>query len=404
MSLIFPAPIFALEASENLTFIELASLSKDMRLPRVPSPHDTDVVEWIDRINGRHGEIRCLDDNDDLASCEPLPDGFSLHAAGVFPLVNDRRLDRHGLVNPMDPAGKEWHLILTFKKADKEITYSAGEPRGRMDIADITESSHELFRARVEESHLVAKARGHTRPLGLILQPMHAWMEDRCQKRPILRNDAIARARKHGKENRDAGWNAGSLETVFKAARDEYTSTKRIAKEYSDSCLPGENIMGLPHLDPVWLEIENLAPKEAVTYLHKKKVESMKTIDLGGVRVEERSVRVVSPIACFALSLFLLSNLTMLRQRSTESKGRSVDKSAADYPWMGLFGDPLSRLLTGLTIFVLPVLVPPLMLLQLSDKFDSIFVLGLLLTASTALVAYRSMKLVRFLRAVRSQL
>lgn len=65
--------------------------------------------------------------------------------------------------------------------------------------------------------------------------------------------------------------------------------------------------------------------------------------------------------------------------------------------------DFLSRLLSWLTIFVFPVVIPPFMVFQLFEDVDPRVVTGILLTLCTAGVAYRSMRVIRALRKDRTQ-
>ncbi|WP_427184888.1 hypothetical protein ACL598_05875 [Bordetella bronchialis] len=394
------APILSAMEGTRLTFPRLATFSQDMRPPIVPLPGSDDMIEAVQRIKGRRGMVRCLDDTNALVSCKPVPEGLPLSAARVLRLTDNNHVDSD---IPSEVRRSElfpdWQFFLTFGKNEDKVTYHAGQPTELIAVSDITQSPHERFRKLVRSNPLIAQARGRTRPLGRILGVVQAWVDKWCEKKLVVRNKSIELQRRRVSEDGRAALIRGDFGAWIKISVDANANIGKLARDYSESCLPGQNIMGLPHLDPVWLEIENLEPKAAVTHLYRKEKEAQnrRTIDLGGMRVEEASVRVVAPIACFAISLFLLSSLTMVRQRSVEQVEPGA-KATADYPWMGLFSDPLSRVLTALTIAILPVVVPILMLLQLSEKLDLAFAMGVLFTGCTALVACQSMRIVRFLR------
>lgn len=392
----YMTPILVATLSESPTFVELARLSNDLTPARVLVPSSEEVGDIIKNL--KEGDVRCLRDDRELVSCNPLVPGWILNRVEVG-WYNEGAYVRLSHVDDFySMPDHEWYIFLHFSNDQDLMVYSVQHKLYlTKKIGDITSSTHDLFRQAVNKSALILRARGDTRMLGRFLKPVQDWW---CQKRLPNRNALIEQAA----EKRRRATGAHSVAAMFEAVWEEHERVENIVDDYSAICFPGKNIRGLPHLDSVWWEIEGVPPKEAVLLLQKKMIESRQTINFGGVQVDERSVRIILPFACFAISLFLLSNLTILRQRNIERARDDSCDGYLDYPWMGLYSDFLSRFLTWLTIFAFPVIVPPYMLFQLSENLDYVFVCGMLLTLCTAVAAHKSMSIVRSLRLGRARL
>lgn len=397
-----PLLLHSMEAPPSFT--DLAKQSNDFRWSNAIVPSRSDAKKAA--ISVRGPAARCLAVDDFAAvPCAPLPPGWALQVVAV----TESDLMGVGFFFPEHATQDElldeaWVLVLRFKKGSEVRDYVAEVSPGRkVRVGGIAGSTYDLLRQQVEESKLIAQAHGYTRMLGRVLKPLRdIW----CAYRLAHRNASIEKDSEElaqAKLKQEAATllisDAGIKTLLLKADR-----IRQHIDDYSAICLPGTNIRGLPHLDSVWYEIKDLTPDEAIVHLQKKIIDSRQTVNIGGLQIDERSVRTVLPTACLAISLFLLSNLTILRQRSIEVK-RDDTKAASllDYPWVGIFGDRLSRALTWLTIFAFPVFVPPFLLLELSEGFDAICVIGILVTLCTAAIAFRSMVIVKHLRSARTQ-
>lgn len=295
-------------------------------------------------------------------------------------------------IHDIPPFPSGWYAFLEFGK-DKETTVYAHEVAFAefREIGDVASSPYDMFRVATRESPLLAQARGDTTLLGRLVIPFReAW----CKIQLATRNTQIENAKEQleGTEK---------IPSSRIAAITTYRQRMKIVLSDYGQCHPGRNILGLPHLDGTWWEMAEKTPKQALTLYQQKAIASRQRISVSGLQIDERSVRLFLPFGCMAVSLFLLSNLVILRQHVSEGKCRNSIADALDYPWLGLYSDPLSRTLTWLSVVALPVLVPPVVLFQLSEQFDFVCTLGVIFTLGTLVIAHRSMKIIRHLRLAR---
>jgi len=123
-----------------------------------------------------------------------------------------------------------------------------------------------------------------------------------------------------------------------------------------------------PHLHELWSQVASLSPGQAANQLSVKAMQSRQTLSIGGLSVDERLVSVAGPGAVLSVSAYLLVNLVMLR-----SARRSTHPSAREpllYPWFCLHNDRLSRMLTLLTVVVIPIFSTVAILRKADGQWD----------------------------------
>lgn len=333
-----------------------------------------------------------------IERCAPLDPKWVLHEILVAvyddatKAVDIQTVPAHG---PLYPKGESssWYAFMLFANNTERAIYAAPVlPRKEFALGGLETSPHEVFRIATRDSTLLAKARGDTTLLGRLSLPLReAWCDIQLRKRDEqIRVVYEANA-----------YDTMPIEDETLLAAHQHNQIDLILRHAYGECHPGNNILGLPHLDATWWEIAEITPKEATALFQQKANSSRQRISVGGFEIDERSVRIFLPFGCLAVSLFLLSNLVILRQLVSERKRRNSLGDELDYPWIGLFSDPLSRTLTWLSVGAIPVLVPPVVLFQLSEQFDSACVLGVIFTISTMVVAFRSLRIIRQLRLAR---
>ncbi len=377
---------------ETPVLSDIADLSTDLMYAQALVPAPEDVQAAVKSMKSEAAQ--CMGPDFKFVPCAPLQPGWTITYArfGEYP----PRLPYKDIHVPRDfnSIKREWYLRLDFAGNDTGRTYvfKVDVPLTRT-VGDLTTTYYEVFRQLVEQAPRVREARGYASIIGRLWKPVRdAW----CQARLAQRNVKL------NKSSSEAFDQAGlPLQEQMRIYRTRLARTQDIFESYGAVCHPGEHILGLEHLDAVWWEVRHLTADEVVLYLQKKIAESRINIDIGGIQIEERSVRSILPIACFLVSLFLLSNLTILLQRNSQVRHAATGEDEdIEFPWMGLYSDRLSLTLTWITVFALPVFTP-LLLLQVSQRFDAVYAIGVIFSVCTSAIALRSLKIVRTIRNAR---
>lgn len=123
-----------------------------------------------------------------------------------------------------------------------------------------------------------------------------------------------------------------------------------------------------PHLDVLWSQVAHLSPAQAAEQLSVKTMQSRQSLSIGGLSIDERVVAVAGPATVLSVSVYLLVNLIMLR--TTLASASQAVREPLHFPWFCLHEDRLSRMLTWMTIALLPSLSIYLALRTADGQWD----------------------------------
>ncbi len=116
----------------------------------------------------------------------------------------------------------------------------------------------------------------------------------------------------------------------------------------------------LPWLRSVWSLVADKAPEEAKRVLLAEVERSRRRVSLLGVEIDTQMVIFAGPLLVAVLFTSLLSHVRHL-QRICQADANLL----CTFPWLPLFPDVLSRLLSLLTIILLPIVALSLLLFRL---------------------------------------
>ncbi len=107
---------------------------------------------------------------------------------------------------------------------------------------------------------------------------------------------------------------------------------------------------------------------EAMEYLESKLDSEVDDIQLFNLKVSERRVVWVAPVVTFALLLYFLSHIKHLLFLYKNKPDRQLNQ----FPWISLYPDLLSKVLTFSTVFLLPVAANVCLVFRTLDDFGSL--------------------------------
>jgi hypothetical protein len=130
----------------------------------------------------------------------------------------------------------------------------------------------------------------------------------------------------------------------------------------------------LPSLRPVWNDVKDLTIEGARDYLANTLYEKRTTAEFGGISFDARAVSFVAPLGTIAILLYLgafIRNLTLAHVRAGEP--------IQDFPWIVLFSDFTSHVLTYTSIVLLPIVANVWLLAKTSTwlQVSVILVIGI---------------------------
>lgn len=140
--------------------------------------------------------------------------------------------------------------------------------------------------------------------------------------------------------------------------------------------VPGGDPISLPELHEVWSLIGNLRIGEIDLALKKQaEQEALKTdsqLDLFGFKVKSKIAAAFGPIALLGISIYFLAHIMHISKI-----GGNHGKEIGQYPWVALFNDNFSKIITIFLIFALPS-GSAVTLIYLSDITSSLKLIGII--------------------------
>lgn len=127
-----------------------------------------------------------------------------------------------------------------------------------------------------------------------------------------------------------------------------------------------------PSLRPVWDQVRASTIDAAIAVMGQNIAASKKHITVLGLNVSEDVVSLVAPLAILSLVVYLLTHLKHIWQ-IREGKIAIL----RSYPWMALFPETLARLLTLVTLLLLPTSANAVILLRVWDIHSPLAWIGL---------------------------
>ncbi len=127
-----------------------------------------------------------------------------------------------------------------------------------------------------------------------------------------------------------------------------------------------------PKLRPVWDQVRASTIDAAIAALGQNIAASKKHITVLGLNVSEDVVSLVAPLAILSLVVYLLTHLKHIWQIREGNIAILMS-----YPWMALFPETLARLLTLVTLLLLPTTANVVILLRVWDIHSPLAWIGL---------------------------
>jgi hypothetical protein len=130
-------------------------------------------------------------------------------------------------------------------------------------------------------------------------------------------------------------------------SQDNYQ--KRLVGSLKVQWLPGEFAETFPDLSKFAKGIESLRFRQLESYLERLRSEVRPPVQLFGAAIPGESLRKWGPVVLIAIQLYFLLHLRRYN-RLFQSSG-----SSTRFAWIGIYEDPISRLVFGLSITALPL-------------------------------------------------
>jgi hypothetical protein len=148
-----------------------------------------------------------------------------------------------------------------------------------------------------------------------------------------------------------------------------------------------------PKLRPIWSLVADKVPEEAIDVLMEEAKKSRRIISFFGVEIPASMVVLTGPSLAFILFLYLLSYVKHIQTIYT-----TETNTLSTFPWLALFPYRVSRIVTFISILLLPPTVFCFLLFQFRHIEARIRYIGLLFTVLSVFMAYFSWRRILCLR------
>ena len=136
----------------------------------------------------------------------------------------------------------------------------------------------------------------------------------------------------------------------------KYTQSYSLPLTHQRAALRSSGVLDLPYLSRVWDEVATADVATAEALLRRKAAEAEKASDrevnLVGINVRERLIGILAPSTILLLLLYLYVHVAHIRAVATVEAPHEI----RTFPWVALFPDVLSRVLTAVSLSLLPVI------------------------------------------------
>lgn len=144
----------------------------------------------------------------------------------------------------------------------------------------------------------------------------------------------------------------------------------------------------LPSLRRIWPSVHDKTLLEASSYLQERVIESQNKVSVLGMSFNESFLGWLGPILMFLLLLYLYKHLVHVH-----SIKNGHDEFLKTYPWMPLYHDKISRLLTFLSLVVAPFMATACLTSSTWDSLSAASYIALTLTVGSLACGWYSYKI-----------
>ena len=136
---------------------------------------------------------------------------------------------------------------------------------------------------------------------------------------------------------------------------------------------------GLPHLREHWSVLSSKTLDEAIGYMEQEQ-KHIRDISLFGLSVPGSLCLVAIPLAFAVSHLYLVLHLT-----SVAAASRTMKDPPSHFPWIGLYQETLAKIVTTLTLTVMPALLCSALIFRYHTKLGLLSIIPASLLTGIAL-------------------
>ncbi|WP_035570860.1 hypothetical protein [Paraburkholderia graminis] len=191
----------------------------------------------------------------------------------------------------------------------------------------------------------------------------------------------FSRSTEHGRELQ---YRQANLRIKNKRVAEGYFARAWILSDINGRTLisTGANSVALPHLRRIWDEVALMTPQDAARFITARESASRRTFSAFGITVDEAILAVAGPSIIFFVLLYLLAELQHL-DKTLEQGNHHGDTLA----WIVAYPEALARIISVLSVSVLPVITVGTLLLVTARNYDARMLISVLISFGVFVVA-----------------